>query len=382
MKRIRAIVLPALILVAIVSAGCGAMGEAPSQGESAAFPPGADYATDEGGAATAPAVPQEERPAVSGGTGAGSDMDISTDATDRLVVRNGSMEIVVEDVNDAAGSLGRIAATYGGHVVSSSIYEDNGRTFGSVVIRVDADSFDTAIAAIRSLSVEVVRENTSATDVTEEYVDLNARVRNLQRTEEQLLQLLEQAGSVEELLEVQRELSDVRGQIEQLEGRIRYLEQTSAMSLIEVYLRESILSVSFTADSRLVDEGEPVAFESEVSGGFSPYSYQWDFGDGEVSNEANPSHVYEDEGQYSVLLTVTDDHGARQEAYRDYYIGVRGVWSPGDVFGDAVSGLGGFGRWLLGVVIWLLVFTPLWAAIAGVAYLLYRIARRGRRQRS
>ncbi|MFW6057155.1 MAG: hypothetical protein ACOC9B_07600, partial [Chloroflexota bacterium] len=89
--------------------------------------------------------------------------------------------------------------------------------------------------------------------------------------------------------------------------------------------------------------------------------------------------IYDDEGWYSVRLSVTDDRGVREDAYRDYYIEVRGVWSPVNVFEDAAGGLGAFARWLLGVVIWLVVFTPLWAALAGITYLLYRVAKRGRK---
>jgi len=376
MKRMGLATLVVAALLFALNLGCGAeQASAPSE----------DYwrGDEEGGAEYAPGAPApseeewdedvaEEAPASPTVNGAGS-------STDRMVVRNGSMEVVVDDVTDAVKELGNIAATFGGHVVTSSVYEDNGRTYGSVAIRVDADGFDSALAAIRSLAVEVVRENTSSRDVTEEYVDLSARKRNLEATEEQLLALMEQAGTVEELLEVQREVSRVRGEIEQLEARMRYLEETSATSLIEVYLRESVLTVSFNADSRYVDEGDPVRFESAVSGGFSPYSYEWDFGDGEASNEASPSHVYDDEGWYSVRLDVTDDKGVTETAYRDYYIEVRGVWSPGDVFSDAVSGLGALGRWLVSAGIWLVVFIPLWAALVGITWLLYRVAKRGRK---
>jgi hypothetical protein len=304
------------------------------------------------------------------------------ESIDRMVVRNGSMELVVEDVTGAAQAVGKVAATFDGHVVSSSIFEQDGRTFGSIVIRVDADRFDAALSAIRILAVEVLRETTSSQDVTEEYVDLSARKGNLERTEEQLLALMEQAGTVEELLAVQREVSRVRGEIEQLEGRMRYLEQTSATSLIEVLLNEAVLSVSLTADGRVVDEGEAVSFESEVFGGFAPYTYDWDFGDGGTSNDPGPTHVYEDEGWYDVALEVTDDRSATATAYRDYYIEVRGVWSPVDVLRDAVDGLGSFGRGLLGLVIWLLVFTPLWAVLVGIVYLVKRLRRRRQRAKN
>ena len=301
---------------------------------------------------------------------------------DRMVVRNGSMELVVEDVSATSQAIGQVAATFDGHVVSSSIFEKEGRTFGSVVIRVDGDRFDAALSAIRILAVEVLRETTSSRDVTEEYVDLSARKGNLERTEEQLLALMEQAGTVEELLAVQREVSRVRGEIEQLEGRMRYLEQTSATSLIEVLLNEAVLSASLTADGRVVDEGEAVSFESDVFGGFAPYTYDWDFGDGGTSNDINPTYIYEDEGWYDVRLKVTDDRSATATAYRDYYIEVRGVWSPGDVLRGAIDGLGSFGRGLLGLTIWLLVFTPLWAVLAGIFYLVRRLVRRSRRAKN
>ena len=376
MRRLRTVGIVLILLTGLVAGGCASeQSVAPSrdywegddEGE-AAYPPGAAPMEE------AEAEYEEEAPAAPNAGVDSADLE-------RMVVRNGSMEVVVDDVTDATRELAGIAATFGGHVVSSSVYVDNGRMFGSVAIRVDSDGFDSALEAIRSLAVEVVRENTSSRDITEEYVDISARKRNLEATEEQLLALMEQAGSVEELLEVQREVSRVRGEIEQLEARIRYLEETTATSLIEIYLREAVLTVSFTADSRYVDEGEPVRFGSEVSGGFPPYSYEWDFGDGESSNDVSPTHVYEDEGWQSVSLMVTDDKGATEMAYRDYYIEVRGVWSPGDVFKDAVGGLGAFGRWLLSAGIWIVVFIPLWAGLAGITFLLYRVAKRGRRRK-
>jgi len=295
---------------------------------------------------------------------------------DRMVVRSGFMEIVVTDVTAATQSVAGMAGTFGGYVVSSSVYQDSGHMFGSVVIRVDANRFDSALNALRALATEVARETTSATDVTEEYVDLSARKRNLERTEQQLLGLMEEAGTVEELLNVQRELSNARGQIEQLEARMRYLEQTSAMSVIEVFLRESVLAVSFSADARTVKVDEPVAFKPEISGGFLPYSYWWDFGDGATGNQESPTHTYGSQGVYSVTLKVSDDRGTTESYTRSYYIEVEGVWSPGEVFRNAVNGLGSLGRWLLSFAIWFIVYAPVWLVLGGIAYLIYRRAMR------
>lgn len=371
-RRVMAICIALVAVIIGVAVGCAAAPSFPP-----GIPPGEDFPDG---------VPSDPAPPTPTPTPAPSpprdDLDdgevLPPDApAERMVVRSGFMEVVVDDVGTTAQSVGQIAGTMGGYIVSSSVYQEGGRTFGSVVIRVSADRFDSTLSAIREMAVEVARETTSSTDVTEEYIDLAARKRNLERTEQQLLELMERAGTVEELLDVQRELTRVRGEIEQLEARMRYLEQTSAMSLIEVFLREAVLSVSFSADTRVVDAGEPVHFTVDVSGGFAPYSYDWRFGDGETSNQASPSHTYRSEGWYSVWLTVTDDRGATATASRESYIQVRGVWSPADVFRDALGGLGSVGRAALSILIWFIVYLPLWAVLGGISYLIYRRAMRG-----
>jgi hypothetical protein len=183
---------------------------------------------------------------------------------------------------------------------------------------------------------------------------------------------MEKAEKVEDILDIQRELSRTRGEIEQTKGRMQYLERTSATSLISVQLYEAGLDVSFTASKKTVKEGENIRFESRISGGFPPYSYEWDFGDGEISTSANPTHAYKAPGYYTVSMKVTDDRGNPGSRTREGYINVLAGWSPGSVASTAWNGLVIFGQVLANIFIWLGIFSPVWIIAGGIVYWWWR----------
>jgi len=298
---------------------------------------------------------------------------------DRMIIRTGDMYLVVEDVALTMEQIVSLADTYGGWVVNSNSWQERERTMGNISIRVLAEHFDEAIRALRGMAVEVNQESTSGRDVTEEYVDLSARLSNLEASEAQLLQLMEQAGNVTEILEVQRELTSTRSEIEQIKGKMQYLEDSSSTSLIQVYLEQSKLTVEFYADTRSVKEGEDIRFTSEISGGFSPYTYAWDFGDGNTSTEDNPRHSYKSDGDYTVTLKVTDDRGGTADYERTDYVTVLPGWDAGNIVGGAWNGLVGFGRVLVNILIWLGIFSPVWIIIG---LIIYFAARRRRNKKA
>ena len=168
---------------------------------------------------------------------------------DRLIVRTVIMSLLVEDVPGTLESVASLARDLGGFVVSSTLSGEEESRFGHISIRVPAEQTDAVLAQLRAVAVRVKSEQSTARDVTEEYVDLQARLSNLERTEEQYLSLLGRAESVEDTLKVQRELSNVQGQVEQLKGRMQYLEQTSATSLVTAELRTA------SSPRRLVQPG-------------------------------------------------------------------------------------------------------------------------------
>ena len=158
-------------------------------------------------------------------------------AEERMIVRTGDISLVVDDVVDARDEIAQIAVRFDGYVVSSRISGEEQDMRGYISIRVPDDRFDQALAELRGLAVRVTSESTSSRDVTEEYIDLESRLKNAEATESQYLALLEKAEDVEDILRIYDSLSRVRSEIEQIKGRMQYLERTSSMSLISVNLK-------------------------------------------------------------------------------------------------------------------------------------------------
>jgi len=159
------------------------------------------------------------------------------EAQPRLIIRTADLTLVVSDTQESMAALARLAGEFGGFVVSSSASRVAENALeGSVTLRVEAARFDEALARIRALAVEVRSESVRGEDVTAEYVDLDARIRNLEAAEAQLQQILKQATSTEDVLAVYRELTNLRGQIEQVKGRMKYLSQSAALATITITL--------------------------------------------------------------------------------------------------------------------------------------------------
>lgn len=294
--------------------------------------------------------------------------DYASGITERMVIRSASLTLVVDDVSASIKQISDLAANYGGFVVNSNISEDKNTLYAYISFRVLSTKFNDAIQALHGLSVNVKSESTSGEDVTETYTDLASKLRNLEASETQLLELMKQAGKVEEILAVQRELVNTREQIELIKGHMQYLEQSANLALFSVNLEQSKLVIEFAAESRTVKEGAAVYFYPSVIGGFYPYSYEWNFGDDETSTEANPSHVFRSGGIYTVTLKVTDDKGTTEEYVRKDYISVLPGWEAGGVAGSAWDGLVGFGHFLAAFFIGLGIWSPLWIVILVILY--------------
>ena len=154
---------------------------------------------------------------------------------DRMVVKTAELGVRAEDVRGSAAEAREVSARYGGEVLSSRVYAGSGPVSADLVLSVPSGEFEAALDELRGLGERVTTETVEGQDVTEEFVDLESRERNLLAAEESLLTLYDRAESVEDTLTVERELTGIRGQIEGVQGRIQYLERRTASS--EIILR-------------------------------------------------------------------------------------------------------------------------------------------------
>jgi Domain of unknown function (DUF4349) len=186
------------------------------------------------------------RPAAAAPTPSGSAAPLDVIPTDRMVIRDAKLSLQVTNVETALQKVRDIADTYGGYVTASHTSfekvtdpltnEPQDRMVADVTIAVRSDAYDRAVGGLRQLATKVESEDGTSQDVTEEYVDLDADLRNLQASEDAILKLIDKAQRLEDVLTLQQQLANVRGQIERIQGRKRYLEHATSMSTISLNL--------------------------------------------------------------------------------------------------------------------------------------------------
>jgi len=161
-------------------------------------------------------------------------------ATDRKIIRNADLTIEVTSPTETQSKIVSIAEAHGGFVVNSEAKQrDTGdatnRTLDiKLVVRIPENQFGVVLDKVRGLANNRNEEKVTGQDVTEEFIDLEARIKTQRALEAQFLQIMKQAGKIEDALEVQRQIAEVRTEIEKLEGRKRFLDNRSSLSTITV----------------------------------------------------------------------------------------------------------------------------------------------------
>lgn len=166
---------------------------------------------------------------------------INTAPTDRKIVRNAELNLEADSPEQAQQKITTIAESKGGFVVesqqSSSDIKVTTRDIVTMTVRVPAQKFSEALDEIRKTSSRVVVETVKGEDVTEEFIDIEARLKAKKALEQQFVEIMKRANSVDDALSVQTQLAEVRGDIEKIEGRKRFLENQASLSTIKIRLQ-------------------------------------------------------------------------------------------------------------------------------------------------
>ena len=223
----------------------------PAAGGSKAVAPGAVPASSSAmavpAAAVAPGAPaaiasdaQRAAPVAAGASQPSALPDTSAQILDRMVIRTAQLAVEVGDMEQALAQARSIASRGGGFVSASNTHvekvNDQDRMVADLTLQVRSDAADGALSDLRALG-RVTSETSGSQDVTDEYVDLNSNLRNLQASESAILKLMDRATQIQDVLSLQRELANVRGQIERIQGRKTYLERRTDMATITLSLR-------------------------------------------------------------------------------------------------------------------------------------------------
>lgn len=168
------------------------------------------------------------------------------DITVRMIVKTGTMSVETDNYDEAEKRISEIVKKYNGYVFgSSSSVNSGGKKQGSIILKIPSDKFDYIIPEI-SQTGKVMSRNISSSDVTEEYIDLEARMKTQKELEQRLLKLItEKAAKLSDIIEIENKISEVRRNIESTEGRMKFLRSQSDLSTLTVSVYEhSLLETS------------------------------------------------------------------------------------------------------------------------------------------
>ncbi len=234
------VTLTALIL--LVAAGC-------SSGKQEAADPGSindaaadrDFSVEEGGV---------DQIASDGSKGT---IGISGQTSNQMMIYTASLTAEVTDYKKARNDLEFLTQKYQGYIVHSSEYQNERERGGNLTVRIPEGGFNSFLKEIEDITHRVSNQNVQGQDVTEEYVDLESRLKAKKAVESRLLDFMNQAENVEDLLKISQDLGRVQEEIEQIEGRMRYLREHTSFSTVHIQLIEKQIHVD-TPDRGTLNE--------------------------------------------------------------------------------------------------------------------------------
>lgn len=178
--------------------------------------------------------------------------DVLSVEDEQKIIKTGSLDLHVDDVQDTVPAIEEALSEWEGRVLYSSVNRGSSSYYADMQVRVAAEHFEAAMDGLKEMAVYVDSEYTNADDITEAYADLEARLRNAEEEEAAYLDILTRAGTMSDVLEVTRAISDVRYEIESYESQLSNYDTRVAYSTIDLSLSEDAAVVSITEKWRPV----------------------------------------------------------------------------------------------------------------------------------
>jgi hypothetical protein len=247
MRNPRSAIPILVLLVALLLAGCGgsaasvAPTTAPAAAPAAPAATAAPMAMPAAEPTVALAAPAAEADAAGGGQPAATPAPGSVAASDpsRKIIKDAQLTLEVPSVQLALSRISGAVAQVGGYTLETSTnYGQQNTQQALIKVAVPVDQFEATLQRIREAAGRVISEQASGVDATQEYVDVQSQIANLEATQARIRQFLDQATTVEEALQVNAQLTEIEGQISQYKGRLQFLAQRAAYSTISVQLQE------------------------------------------------------------------------------------------------------------------------------------------------
>ena len=158
--------------------------------------------------------------------------------SNRMIVKNADVRFMVKDTDVAIDRATQIVGDAGGYIVSSRVwYQDyygNNLKYAAITVGVPVSEFEKVLVRLRGLAVKVVDETAAGDDVTDQYVDLQSQLTNLEATRARIQEFLKDSKTIDEALRINQELANIESQIEQIKGKMNYLNDRSAFSTVTI----------------------------------------------------------------------------------------------------------------------------------------------------
>ncbi|MDP4552498.1 DUF4349 domain-containing protein [Alkalihalobacillus macyae] len=170
---------------------------------------------------------------------------------ERKVVFNANLSLTVEDLPQATDKLNELTSSYKGYVVEESTYTEGESVLGSMTVRIPQGQFYAFLDKAEAIGKGLSQKSITGSDVTEQYIDLNSRLKAKEAVMKRLQGFLNEATKTEDLLSISNDLSRVQEEIEQLKGQINYLDNQSEFSTVSLSLEQQKISVPTFAENEL-----------------------------------------------------------------------------------------------------------------------------------